>query len=201
MPSLTEKSKKPYHHGDLREQLIAAGEAALAEIPFESVTLREIARRAGVSHAAPKHHFPTLGDLLAEIAARGFESFVTELAKGADHCAIQTPDGRLAGMGRAYIRFAENNPAIYNLMFGKRDMMLVTPHLATAMMTAWSLLESEAAKIVGTPRAPLAAITIWSSTHGLAMLKLASRMPPNVSMHGLEEHMIRTLIAGLKAEA
>jgi AcrR family transcriptional regulator len=201
MYPLPEKTKKPYHHGDLREKLIAAGEAALAEIPFERVTLREIARRAGVSHAAPKHHFSTLGDLLAEIAARGFESFSTELANGADHSAIQTPDGRLAGMGRAYIRFAENNPAIYSLMFGKRDMMLVTPHLAKAMMNAWSLLESEAAKIVGTSRAPLAAITIWSSTHGLAMLKLASRIPPNVSMHGLEEHMIRTLIAGLKAVA
>jgi AcrR family transcriptional regulator len=192
--------KKPYHHGNLREQLLAAGESALAEIPVEEVTLREIARRAGVSHAAPKHHFPTLGDLLAEIAARGFEKFIAELAIGASHAPASTPDGRLAGMARAYVRFAENNPAVYGLMFGKRDMMLVTPHLATAMMNAWGQLETEAAGVVGPMRASQAAITIWSVVHGFAMLKLAGRMPPNVSMHGLEEHMIRTLVAGLKAE-
>jgi AcrR family transcriptional regulator len=191
--------KKPYHHGDLREVLLSAAEGALVDLPFEDVTLRDIARRAGVSHAAPKHHFPTLGDLLAEIAARGFESFVAELAIGAER-AMQTPGGRLAGMGRAYIRFAEANPAVYGLMFGKRDMMSVTPHLASAMMSAWSQLETEAEKLVGPTRAAHAAITIWSAVHGLAMLKLASRVPPNVAMQGIEEHVIRTLVAGLKAE-
>ncbi len=192
--------KKPYHHGDLREQLLAAGESALAELPFEAVTLREIARRAGVSHAAPKHHFSTLGDLLGEIAARGFDRFVVDLASGADRASRQSADGRLAGMGRAYIHFAEANPAVYGLMFGKRDELAVTPHLAIAMMNAWDQLELAAAKLVGPARAPLAAITVWSSVHGLAMLKLARRTPPNISLHGLDEHMIRTLIAGLQAE-
>ncbi len=201
MASAPENSKKPYHHGDLREVLLVAGESALAELPFEDVTLREIARRADVSHAAPKHHFPTLADLLAEIAARGFEKFVHELSTGADHTPIQTPEGRLAGMGRAYIRFAEKNPAVYGRMFCKRDMVVVTSHLATTMMNAWGQLESAAAQIVGPTRAPQAAITIWSTVHGLAMLKLARRMPPNVNMHGLEEQMLRTLTAGLKADA
>ncbi len=197
--SLTEL-KKPYHHGNLREQLLAAGESALAEIPFEMVTLREIARRAGVSHAAPKHHFPALADLLAEIAARGFAAFVSELEAGADRASGQTPKDRLVGMGRAYLRFAENRPAIYSLMFGKRDGMTVTPNLATAMMAAWSQLEFSAAQIVGPSKAPQAAMTIWSAVHGLAMLKLAQRTPPNVSLHGLEESMLRTLATGLEAE-
>ncbi len=193
--------KKPYHHGGLREVLLTAGEAALADIPFESVTLREIARRAGVSHAAPKHHFPGLGDLLAEVAARGFDRFVAELAASAGNTSSQTPEGRLAAMGRAYLRFAEANPAVYGLMFGKRDQLAVSPHLATAMMNAWDQLETAAAQVAGTTRAAQAAIVIWSSIHGLAMLKLAGRTPPNISLHGLDEQMIRTLIAGLKAEA
>jgi AcrR family transcriptional regulator len=194
-----DSQKKPYHHGDLREVLLAAGETALAELQFADVTLREIARRAGVSHAAPKHHFTTLGDLLAEIAARGFDRFYTEIADGANRAPHQTAEGRLAGMSRAYIRFAEDNPAIYGLMFGKRDQLSVTPHLASAMMSAWDQLEQASGQIVGPSRAAMAAITVWSSVHGLAMLKLAQRTPPNVSLHGLDEHMIRTLIAGLKA--
>jgi AcrR family transcriptional regulator len=200
MPDSLPNHKKPYHHGDLREVLLVAGESALAQMPFEVVTLREIARRAGVSHAAPKHHFPSLGDLFAELAARGFDSFVTELAAGGDRASQQTPEGRLGGMGRAYLRFAEANPAVYGLMFGKRDAMAITPHLATAMLNAWSQLEAAASQIVGPSRATTAAITIWASVHGLAMLKQAQRVPPNVTLHGLEDHMLRTLVAGLQAD-
>ena len=104
--------KKPYHHGDLREQLLRAGENALAEMPVEQVSLREIARRAGVSHAAPKHHFASMGDLLGEIAARGFQKFVTALDEAARLTTTQSPEGRLMAMGWAYLRFAEQNRAV-----------------------------------------------------------------------------------------
>ena len=86
MPSL---DKKPYHHGELREALLAAGEAALGDLSPENVSLREIARRAGVSHAAPKHHFQTLGNLLGEIAARGFNRFVESLQTAADRSSAR----------------------------------------------------------------------------------------------------------------
>ena len=110
------ENPKPYHHGDLREQLLRAGEQALAEMPVEQVSLREIARRAGVSHAAPKHHFASMGELLGEIAARGFVKFVASLDEAAKNSTTQTAEQRLLAMGWAYLRFAEANPAIYALM-------------------------------------------------------------------------------------
>ena len=67
---------KPYHHGDLYETLVNAGTELLKDKGLEHFTLRECARRAGVSHAAPKNHFASVEDLLCEIAARGFEQFV-----------------------------------------------------------------------------------------------------------------------------
>ncbi len=132
---------KPYHHGDLHEQLLNAGEAALGEMPVEKVTLREIARRAGVSHAAPKHHFRSLGHLLAEIAARGYRRFIVALKDGADGAANQTPEDRLLGMGRAYVQFAGENAAAYSLMFGQREPVVMTPNLIDASYEAWSEME------------------------------------------------------------
>ena len=190
--------KKAYHHGDLREQLLQAGEAALLEIPIESVSLREIARRAGVSHAAPKHHFSTLGDLLGEIAARGYQKFVTALDEASRHTSVQTAEGRLMAMGWAYLRFAEANPAIYALMFGKIDRMTMTPNMVKHSIAAWLQLEDGVAAIVGRNLAPTGALHVWSSVHGLSMLKAERRLPPHLMLHAAEENTLRMMIAGLK---
>ena len=198
---MTEAAKKPYHHGDLREQLIAAGEAALAQMPVEHVSLREIARRAGVSHAAPKHHFPTLGDLLGELAARGFESFVETLDAAAARSTDQSPEARLKAMGRAYLHFAQANPAIYGLMFGKKEQCAMTPHLTTSALAAWSQLEKGVAAIVGSRLAVQAAVMVWSSVHGLAMLVIEHRLPPHINPSEAIESVTRMMIAGVKAEA
>jgi AcrR family transcriptional regulator len=191
-------SKKPYHHGDLREQLLLAGEQALAEIPVEDVSLREIARRAGVSHAAPKHHFSSMGDLLGEIAARGFVKFVAALDEASKQTAVQTPEGRLMAMGWAYLRFAESNPAIYALMFGKVDRMAITPNMAQSSIAAWMQLENAVAAFIGQARAATGALHVWSSVHGLSMLKVERRLPPHLTLHAAEETMLRMMIIGLK---
>ncbi len=190
--------KKPYHHGDLREKLLDAAEQALAELPLPDVSLREIARRAGVSHAAPKHHFATLGDLLGETAARGFERFVAHLDFSADRFNDQTPVGRLTAMGRAYLRFAESNPAVYGLMFGNKCAM--TPHMTEAAITAWTQLETACAAIVGQQKSTEAAVMVWSSVHGLSMLLLEQRLPPHISPNVAIEDVTRMMINGLKAE-
>lgn len=193
--------KQPYHHGDLREALLLAAEKALLDMPVEDVSLREIARRAGVSHAAPKHHFASLGELFAEVAARGFEHFYQDLHAAANRNADQTPRSRTIAMGRAYLRFAASNPAVYSLMFGKRNNVITTtPRLAAAMFAAWEILEKELTAFVGPSQAQYAAATVWSAVHGLALLRLERKLPPHVEPEVALESMMRTLTAGLEAE-
>jgi|JI10StandDraft_1071094.scaffolds.fasta_scaffold143996_2 AcrR family transcriptional regulator len=192
--------KKPYHHGDLRDALLAAAEAALAEMPVEDVSLREIARRAGVSHAAPKHHFSSLGALLGEVAAMGFERFVAALDEAANRGSDQSPAARMQAMARAYLRFAMANPAVYGLMFGKREQLEPTPRMVTAMMAAWTQLEAHVAAVVGPQRALHGATLVWSTTHGLATLKLDNRLPPHIDPQAAIESVTRMLIAGLQSD-
>jgi AcrR family transcriptional regulator len=194
--------KQPYHHGDLREALLLATERALAELPLQDVTLREIARRAGVSHAAPKHHFASLGQLLAEVAARGYTDFIDTIDGAADRSADQSAEARLKAMVRAYLRFAANFPAIYGLMFGKREHIVeTTPRLAKIMLQAWDQLETQVAAMIGQPNAQYGAVTVWATVHGLAMLHLERKLPPQIHSDIAIETLVRTLMAGLRAEA
>ncbi|MFO1034241.1 MAG: TetR/AcrR family transcriptional regulator [Hyphomicrobiales bacterium] len=133
----------------MREALVAAAEAALSELPVSKVSLREIARRAGVSHAAPKHHFGTLGALLGEIEALGYKRFVARLDEAAARTHDQTPAGRMHAMARAYLQFALDHPAAYALMFGRRDELERTPHFAAAGYAAWQQLENTVAAVAG----------------------------------------------------
>lgn len=194
--------KHPYHHGDLREALLIAAEQALEELPLQEVTLREIARRAGVSHAAPKHHFASLGALLAEVAARGFLDFFNALDSAMRRSTDQSPQARLTAMIRAYLRFATDSPGVYGLMFGKREHSITTtPNLAKSMFMAWDQLEAQVAAVIGPAQATLGASTVWSAVHGLAMLRLDRKLPPQVDPELALEALTRTLVAGLRAEA
>jgi AcrR family transcriptional regulator len=192
---MPKKPKKPYHHGDLADGLVAAAEQALSELPLEQVTLREIARRAGVSHAAPKHHFGSLGVLLAEVAARGHDRFVAALGEAADKSPNQSARARLAAMGHAYIGFATTQPAVYGLMFGKKEALEFTPRLVAAMTAAWTQLETEVQNIVGTTRATETAAYVWSTVHGLAMLIIDRRLPPHVDKQVIVDGVIEKMMA------
>jgi AcrR family transcriptional regulator len=193
------KTKKPYHHGDLQTVLIDAAEALLREVPVELVTLREIARRAGVSHAAPKHHFQSLGDLMGEVAARGFERFVEALDRAID--LHVEPEARLLEMGRAYLRFAQDHPSTYGLMFGKKQSCNVTPHFVTAAHGAWLQLEKAVVDVIGPSRAQQGALMVWSASHGFSMLVLENRLPPHLDPATGIDQMMRMVIAGMKAQA
>lgn len=104
-----------YHHGDLRRALIQAGRELLEERGVEALGLREVARRAQVSHAAPYHHFAGKEDLVAAIVLSGFEDFLAAL-QGKDPHANSSALDRMTEMGLAYVQFAVRRPALFRLL-------------------------------------------------------------------------------------
>lgn len=108
-------ARDTYHHGDLHEALLDAGEDVLGERGIKGFTLRECARRAGVSHAAPKHHFGDSRGLLTEIAARGFRRLTRSLKDSLARAS--NLDEELAATARAYVAFAEKYPEHFRFMF------------------------------------------------------------------------------------
>src|SRR5512132_4225914 len=112
----TPPTRDRYHHGDLRRSLLQAGRQILADQGVDALTLREVARRAQVSQAAPYHHFNGKAELVSAIAQHGFEDFAAALRAG----AAATGGGalqRLTGMGLAYVQFAVANPNLFRLLF------------------------------------------------------------------------------------
>jgi AcrR family transcriptional regulator len=171
--------KGPYHHGDLRRELIAAAEELILERGVDGFTLREAARRAGVSPAAPAHHFGDAEGLLAEVAYLGFKEFGDALA-AADERGGDDPHQRLTEQGLAYVQFALRNPARFELMFRHSKVDFSKhPALAAAGDRSFKVLEDAIRASTGTPAgAPLSEdasgylMAIWSIVHGFSHLAL-----------------------------
>src|ERR1043165_5693220 len=113
--SVTEK-KSRYHHGDLRNALLDAARSILEEESLANLSLRAVARGAGVSHAAPYRHFPNHEALLVELAVEGFVELRTEIVNAASAPGMESD--RIASIGAAYMRFVAKRPALASLMFG-----------------------------------------------------------------------------------
>jgi AcrR family transcriptional regulator len=166
-----------YHHGRLREALIKSGRALLEERGLQGFTLRECARRARVSHAAPAHHFASAGDLLAEIAAQGFD----DLAAAMDAAAMRERDAaaRLAALGRAYVAFALANKAVFQLMFGGGARNEDNLRLNTARKAAYGRLIAGIGSVIpekSQPARQAMADLAWASVHGFAVLVLGGEL-------------------------
>lgn len=165
---------KKYHHGDLRAALLAAAEAELAERGVEGFSLRSVAKRAGVSHAAPAHHFTDAGGLLTALAAEGFRRFLdTQGAREAQ--AAPDPRAQLVAAGLGYIDFALARPALFRLMFGSDRPAFADPALCAASDAAYGHLQAQVAAAGGGP-ADVAAV--WAQAHGLADLLMSGRLKP-----------------------
>src|ERR1700742_3950916 len=108
--------ERPYHHGDLRRVIVKAALEILRETQSLEFSLRELARRAGVSHNAPYKHFADKRELLAAVSAVGFELLAKRMAEATKE--LHDPRDRLAAMARAYVHRGVDNPALYRLMFG-----------------------------------------------------------------------------------
>ncbi len=198
MPAKTKP--KPYHHGDLYETLVQAGAALLAEQGLENFTLRECARRAGVSHAAPKNHFASVEDLLCEIAARGFEQFVRDLDAAADAVPSQEAGPRLIAMGRAYVAFARANAPVYLLMFRHSLQFDKSNHLQAASHAAWQQLHGQVTAVIGAERGDIdtRAAHVWALVHGIASLIVDRRFPAALDPQTVIEQSLSSLPAAIR---
>jgi AcrR family transcriptional regulator len=181
----TKVKKKPerYHHGDLQGALIAATDAILAETGMEGFTLREAARRAGVSPAAPAHHFGNATGLLTDVAIKGFEELTRRLRQARLE-PVQDNAPRLHALGMAYVCFALDYPGRFHLMFANNRLKEKDERLARAALQAHDELrlaakEYLAGRDYGDPTDTEIARTMssaWSLAHGFAHLALAGKM-------------------------
>jgi AcrR family transcriptional regulator len=175
-----QKAKHSYHHGDLRAALITAAETTLAESGVEDFSLRQVAKRVGVSHSAPAHHFGDAQGLLCALAAEGFRRFrATMLARQA--AAPADPMAQLVASGLGYLDFAETSPALFTLMFASERSKPGTAELADAGQAAFQVLTEAIAGLRGVSpfedeSAMADVIACWSMAHGFAQLLLAGRM-------------------------
>ncbi len=166
-----------YHHGDLRAALLDAAVVLLAERGIAGLSLRDCARRVGVSHAAPYRHFASKEALLAALASQGFGwLYAAGVAAMAPHT---DPVARLDAYGHAYVRFALAHPHHFRLMFASECDRGAPAASDKAAESAYVLLRDAAAAVNGGRGDPdLAAVSYWSRPHGLAMLLLDGRIAP-----------------------
>ena len=166
----TPKTAQPA--ADLREACVVAAHAVIAQHGVEKLSLRDVARRLGVSHQAPYKHYPSRDHLLAEVMRRCFESFALFLdaTQGSDD-----PQCDMQAMGQAYLAYAIENPLQYRLMFGTPwPSVAEHPALLRDAQHSFLVLRRAIARMRGrtavTAQDDLDALFVWSSMHGLATI-------------------------------
>jgi AcrR family transcriptional regulator len=172
-----------YHHGDLRRALIEEAGNVLESEGAASISLRRLARKLGVSHAAPGHHFSDRAELLSELAADGYAGLADSLGEAMESTP---PEEWLKATGRAYIRFGMANPERYRMMFASQLMGEDCPErLRTESSRAYLMLLQ--ASYQGLPDLDPADYQVgttelfaWSLVHGAVMLWLDGQLGPGV---------------------
>jgi AcrR family transcriptional regulator len=201
---------QPYHHGDLRRALIETALQMVTEEQDWTFSLREVARRAGVSHRAPYNHFPEKLDLLAAIAAVGFARLRDGLLRAM--AGLDDAEARLAAILRTYMCLGLENPALYRLMFGPALSgagSAARPAVARgAGADARAVLEhvilygARSGAFAVSPDDPkalaLAALSPWSAAHGLTMFMIDRIPRPDLSVDELIDALLRMVVAGLR---
>jgi AcrR family transcriptional regulator len=196
-----------YHHGDLHAALMVAGEAELAEKGVAGFTLRGCARRAGVSHAAPAHHFGDVRGLLTALATLGFDRLSASMAAH----AADIPPGSLdhiVAIGLGYVAFAERHPSSFGLIFSVGSLDFGNADLARAASAAFGYPVRAVGAYFDVPDAMadprLAAIVagIWSLVHGFSGLLLAGQFDKHLGgdRRGAAARLVPAMLARHFAE-
>ncbi|MGO8799304.1 MAG: TetR/AcrR family transcriptional regulator [Roseiarcus sp.] len=197
-----------YHHGNLAAALVEAALTLLDETQDWAFSLREVARRAGVSHNAPYKHFPEKRDLLAAVAARGFEALGGRTLSSLE--GVTDARARLLACGQAFVAHGVDNPALYRLMFGAA---LTTPEAGrpaiekVAAAKARAIVDATLAQAVragafppgmaNPPESAAASLAMWSVLHGLTMLAIDDFVGPLKDVESLVEPLLGALLDGL----
>ncbi|MFE7334358.1 TetR/AcrR family transcriptional regulator [Streptomyces griseus] len=166
---MSSERERTYHHGDLRRAVLTAALDVIATEGPTGLSLRDLARRAGVSHAAPAHHFRDRTGLLTAVAAEGYALFADALTGAPD----------LRERGVAYVRFAATHPAHFQVMFQPDLYRTDDPDLLAARARATDALRAGVADIPPDGRGEddrLAGVAAWSLAHGFATLLLSGNL-------------------------
>jgi AcrR family transcriptional regulator len=174
------RKPKPYHHGHLREALLQAAIQLIAEVGPAGFTLREVARRAGVSHNAPYRHFADREELLAAVAVEGFRELDEAMLNAVKH--QRSSVARLKRAGLAYVEFALRRPEHFTVMFDAAVSEHKTPDSVKVAEQAFGTLLGLVKSCQDEGRLPSGdvhqfALLAWSMVHGVAKLATAKRIP------------------------
>ncbi|RPK82482.1 TetR/AcrR family transcriptional regulator [Streptomyces sp. ADI98-10] len=184
---MSSERERTYHHGDLRRAVLTAALDVIAAEGPAALSLRDLARRAGVSHAAPAHHFKDRTGLLTAVAAEGYALFADALTGAPD----------LRERGVAYVRFAATHPAHFQVMFQPDLYRTDDPDLLAARARATDALRAGVADLPPDGRGEddrLAGLAAWSLAHGFATLLLSGNLSD--AMEGRDpEEVFRSLTA------
>ena len=169
------KTRSKYHHGDLREELLELAVEHIAAVGVERLSIRELARRAGVSATAPFRHFPDKLTLLGALAIEGFSELANRMQIPAQK--KQDREAQFVQLGITYVEFAEDYPVHYQLMFGAvLGDFSKFPELQQAASNAYSMLDKLLTAIKAEEKlhvdVNLLGGLVWSTVHGIASLKL-----------------------------
>ena len=166
-------TQQPYHHGDLPNALRRAAVEVIAERGVAGFSLREVARRSGVSHTAPAHHFGDVRGLLTSIAEEGFETLRAVTQSAADQHT--DPAERLVAIGRAYVALARSHAAHCEVMFRTDIVDQDDPDVQQCGLAAYAVLENTMRDLVTAERLPVnvddATWLCWSAMQGLVVLE------------------------------
>ncbi len=206
MSTLTPATRERYHHGDLNAALLAAGVDLLAADGLEGVSLRAVARLAGVSHSAPYHHFTNKAALVEALAVEGNRRLLGSLTQAwADGSG--TSIQALLRVGVSYVEFALGNPGLFQLM--NRPELRGAPQgerspVAQAAQAAFKVLKDgilagQADGEIGPGDPSILALTAWSTVHGLAVLMLDGMVDSTDRTSDLPTQVAMTLGLGLIA--
>jgi AcrR family transcriptional regulator len=198
------RSRRAYHHGALRSTLLDKVGRIIREQGVGIVSIREVARRARVSHAAPAHHFGNKSGLLTAFAVQGYERLADTIHATIAAAGATTPPGVLAAMGRGYVKFAVDNPEHFRVMFPGEAIDQQDPaYIAASDRCFGPLIDIvRRAEREGylSEEPMLVAASAWSIVHGLAALWLSGRIQARTGVadsDAIAEDVTRLFVASV----